>query len=1165
MKGFKSFAEKTKIEFDNKITAVVGPNGSGKSNISDAVKWVLGEQSVKSLRGKRMPDVIFSGGENAKAMNMAQVDLVFTNEDKSLDLPYDQVKISRRIFRNGDNEYRINGKRVRLKDIRELFLDTGVGKEGYSVIGQGRIDEIINSSPKERRSIFEEASGISKHKYRRDESEKKLEKVSENLEIIEREWNYKKKELDSLKIQKNNYEKNLKLSEDLNKKAYMYFDNKSKALLLKLKDVNIKIKKIEEDQEKKTESLDSINKKLRPFRDSLLKLEKDMDQTVYQISKLDKSIEKNKNNIKLAKQELSYKKRDLKRNISDREKNKKTREALENKLKSDQKRLSKIEKSLNDHKSLLKENESTVKKLEKEISLNQTKIKNLSFEKKALDEKVYEYDLNEKTEAILEKQREENDRKLRKKINEIDVSLKDLKDQLERREDDLRGIQTKLASEEESYKEKEDQLENLLRSFNSNKESLNQNNIALKEELASYKIQKDLISKNEGYFYSVQEFLRESKKAGMEDLYLDTLANLINVKDGYEDVIEILMTSSLQNIVTRNKDHTKLLIKLINQKRLGRVTFLPLDSIRSYRKNRPNEKEVLAMAYDLVSYNPALTDIINQFLGNTVVVRNIDDAISLSNKLRGYKIITLDLDVITTWGSMVAGKNSPRRSNVGIINRSKKIDQMERKLVFLNKKNKEIKNDLSRNDAWINDKKRELRKKADLIKDYKEKIQNLEVDIRHKSFEKTSLEERKSELISSMEGRKEERLIEDIGFVKERLDQIKKDLEKIKILTEDYQKDLISSKEDSIRINNSIEIENRDRNLLVNSLEEKRTDLNNLDQDQSFGQKLNESLNEDIGLLVKKIEDFEKENEKDLENIKNLKKKQKDYEVLIKEKSKANQDMVDMSKTLEKDLQDLSLKQIQEGYKKESYEKDLGKLEEEIGPFLTKPLGDLKELYKDFERMEIRKKDLIEIQKEINKIGFFTTDSLELFKKASGEFDFLDKQKNDLENSKIDIEKMIQKLEGEMKEEFIKNFKIIDKKFQTIFQTLFMGGKAKLSLDEDDELNAGIEIMACPPGKSSKSISLLSGGEKSLTAVALLFALFETNPAPFSLLDEIDAALDESNIKRYIEYLKSLSDKTQFIMITHRQTTMQLAEKIHGVTIGDDGISKVYSIDFIEN
>lgn len=1112
-----------------------------------------------------MPDVIFSGGENSKPLNLAQVDLVFLNDDNSLDIAYDKVKISRRIYRNGENEYKINGKKVRLKDIRELFLDTGVGKEGYSVIGQGRIDEIINSTPKERRAIFEEASGISKHKYRRDESLKKLEKVSENHKVIEREWEYKKKELDTLKVQKDNFDKNKKLSEELDKKAYFYYNKKSHKLIEKFENIEFLIKKIEIEKLEKNNIFNKLNRELLPFKEEISKYEESLHFTLDNISNLEKLIEKNKSKNELNRQELTYKRKDFDRNIEDKSSNQDKILKLEKKIKEDIKKFRITENELSKLKKTVEEKKNLVKTLNETIESSEIKIKNLSFEKSVLDKKVYEYDLNEHTNIILSKQREENERKIKEKIQSLDNQLLAINEKILNLENISERIEEKLKDSEDRLFEKKKNLDNSLSSNNKLKENLNINNIKLKEDIANYKIQKDLLLRNEGYFYSVQEFLKETKNEGLEEFYIDTLANIINVKNGYEDVIETLMSSSLQNIVTRNKKETKQLINLINRKKLGRITFLPLDSINSSRKNSPNEDEVIAMAYDLVKYNPSLENIINHFLGSTVVVKNIDDAISLSKKIRGYKIITLDLDIINTWGSMVAGKNSNKKNNVGIINRSKRIEEIKRRVVFLKEKNKELTNLIDKNEIRIKEEKKSLNLlEKETIED-KEKAQNINVEIKHKIFEKNSLEKRKREELNLLEEKPEEKSLEDIVFIRKKLESIHQKIEDLESTLNIDKERLITTNSEIIKIKNEIEIYDRDKTLLSNYISENKTNLNNVLDSQKFAEKIFISLEQEIQKLEIDNKHITNKIEKDQVTLtKKIEEKEK-LERLIEEKIKSNYEIVEQSKYLEKELTNLDLELLKEKYKKESLEKDINNLEDEIGPFLSLSLEDLNKKYSNEEFIEVNKKDLIQLQKEINLVGFFEKNTIDIYEEAYKEFNFLDNQKKDLEVSKEDIETMIKKLESEMKEEFIKNFKIIDEKFQRIFQTLFMGGKAKLSLDEDDQLQAGIEIMACPPGKSSKSISLLSGGEKSLTAVALLFALFETNPAPFSLLDEIDAALDESNIKRYIEYLKSLSANTQFVMITHRQTTMQLAERIHGVTIGEDGISKVYSIDFEEN
>ncbi|MBS4889494.1 MAG: chromosome segregation protein SMC [Anaerococcus vaginalis] len=1162
LKGFKSFANRTKIKFDNQITAVVGPNGSGKSNIADAIKWVLGEQSVKSLRGKKMDDVIFQGADDKKPMNMAEVNLSFNNKDRALSSDYDLVKISRRIFRNGDNEYRLNGKRVRLKDIKELFLDTGIGKEGYSVIGQGRIDEILNSSNQERRNIFEEASGIATHKYRREESLKKLSKVDEDLEIIQREWDYKNKDKNKLEIEAKNFDKYIEIESLLNEKAYLFYANKSKSLNEKNKDLIEQIKILKNNQEEKTREFDKINESLLPIAENIRDLENKYKNLNQSILDNEKNIDKYTNKINLDRQKLLYNKKDLERNNSD--------------FKSYDEKFKNYELSLKNQKDKLENTKNIIKNLEEKnrklsekkgesialLSSIQKEIERLKKEGEDLNKLIYDYDIDQKTRTILEKQRFENNKIINEKIQELNSDLSNISKDLNELENEKENLSKDIEEKNTNLEKIKEKILNEINKKDDLEKAINQNKLSCKEEISNYKIQKSLMERNEGYFYSVSDFLKKTKNTEIEKLYINTLANLITVKSGYEEIIENLIGQGLQNIVTWSKKDTREIINFVNKNKLGRITFLPLDSIKQNKKARVEEKEVIAMAYDLVSFDSKLENIINHFLSNTVVVKNIDDAVSLSNKIKGYRIISLNLDLINTWGSMVAGVNKARKSNINILNRNKKINEIKSRI---NKLRNE-RNDLLENYNSLNIKLEENQRLRQTKEDELVKANENLIDIRSifdkKNYQKQSLIQRIDELKESLNELKEEENFKDIEKIKLKLSNVKKEDEILKEKSIENSKLINDLSNEIFKNKNSIEINTRDLNILENRISEDENSLLNLKQNIEFNQKMKKSLEESLINLEKEISACENKVVDTKERVKEDEKNKIKISMEIDEKKNSNHKLLSLSKNIENELNEYSMKIVKFNYKLEAISKDLKNLEDEIRPFISKSLEDLKENNYANSSKQIKKEELFNLQKKLTQVGFFDENSKEDFEKAYKEFEFLDKQKIDLEKSKKDIEKMIKKLEEDMKDEFIKNFNIIDEKFQRIFKELFMGGKAKLSLDSNDLLDAGIDISACPPGKSTKNISLLSGGEKSLTAVALLFAIFETNPAPFSLLDEIDAAMDESNIKRYIDYLKSLSDKTQFIMITHRQTTMQLAEKIHGVTIGDGGISKIYSIDF---
>ena len=1101
-----------------------------------------------------MNDVIFQGSENKNPLNLAEVNLTFSNSDKVLDIAYDKVVIGRRIYRDGENEYKINGKKVRLKDIKELFLDTGIGKEGYTLIGQGRIDEIISSSNLERRAIFEEASGIAKHKYRRDEASKKLIKVSEDLELIEYERSYKEKDLEKLKNEACNYNKWAKLSEELNFKSYNYFSNKS----IKLKDQISETKNLSEDFDKKilakTALIEKTREKLAPFTQTNEESQKTIEELENSIKIKEREIEKNKNKLDLNKQKLSYTQKDFDRLSQSGKANSSKLSNLNNQLEKEKENLS----EKNSYREILskniKENEDQLLKINKDIESLKVKSEDINDKLNSINPKIYDYEINVKTKEILDekfsKEKEENLLKLAK-LNEV---LKETNREI----DDLNKKKIDLVNINESLSLEIFKLDQELKTNNEDvkdcENDLSKNEIDLKIAINNYKFNKNLIDRNEGYFYSVSEFLNKTKANNLNNLYEDTLANLISIKSGYEDILDKLLGNALQNVVSRTKDETRDLIKFINQNHLGQVTFLPIDSIIASKKEKPNHKEVIAMAYELVDYENRLSNIINHFLGSTVVVKNIDDATSLSKKIKGYRIITLDLDIINAWGSMASGSNKNKKSQNSIINRNKKLEEskyeifsLKRERIAIESKLKIIKDKKLENEDSLEKINSKFYKNKEEISEFTNNISNLNYKVENILGQKNVLADKLEEKSSQIDQR-------EINLLYQKKDEYNKNLLEINKTLENLTKDKNDLDKNLIKEKNNLEIANRDINMLNNTIGKIKDDINNINNSQKIEEKIREENKKIASNLEFAKIDLEKLNA-------NLSEKKLIYE----RAKKNNKDLLDKLKINEDELSQINLDKVKNDYKLEAYSKDYENLLDEIEPFLTNNIDELEEKYKDEKVIKVNKTDLINLQKEINKIGYFTADSLENYRSSKEDFDFVDRQVSDLKKSKANIEQMIKSLESEMKDEFVKNFKIINENFQKIFKILFMGGNASLKLDSDDALNAGIDIIARPPSKSLKTISLLSGGEKSLTAVALLFAIFETNPAPFAILDEIDAALDETNIKRYIEYLKMLAQNSQFIMITHRQTTMQLAEKIHGITIDDQGVSKIYSLDFDKN
>ncbi len=1112
-----------------------------------------------------MNEVIFQGAENTNPLNMAEVSLTFDNKDQSLDIDFDKVVITRRIYRDGENEYKINNKKVRLKDIRELFLDTGIGKEGYSLIGQGRIDEIISSSNLERRAIFEEASGISKHKYRRDEASKKLDKVTEDLDIIEYEWEYKKKDLAKLKIEAENHNKWTSQSDLLNQKSYHYMRNKSKSLLESKKSVEADIEANHKLIADINKSIDIIKSKLGPFNETYENLNNEILAKESKLRSLEKVNENNKNKIDLNTQKLSYSNKDLARIEDNLSSNNEKSSSLTTKLEAENQNLSDKKLLIADLNEKIKDFELEINELSKDSDKIIAELETITSHKAAIDKSIYDYEVSKRSMEIIDQKLAEEIKVNQKRLAEIQAEIEDLNIKLKdlsAKKIDLYNQSESISKDINTRKEDLDKINNDLTYLNS---KLNQNNIDLKTQINEYKFSKNLLENNEGYFYSVSDFLNKTKAQGLDKLYIDTLANLISVKEGYEEIIDNLMGASLQNIITRTKDDSRDLIKFVNANHLGRITFLPIDSVSGRRKGQPDYPEVIAMAYDLIAYDEKLTGIINQFLGSTVVVKNIDDATSLSKNVQGYKIITLDLDVISSWGSMAAGSNKNKKTNTGLLNRKKNLKQSEIKINKLRVEKAEIDTSIEK----VIEKKHKLEDELQSLSERFEVLNTEKTDLNNQitniDYKLENLNNRKEELASNIETDNSNIEAIDIDDLYAKRDKYGKLVEDYTNKQKDYENKVEDLKASKIKNQNDLELAQRDINMITNTIGQITDELNNLAYSLKLEDKLKAESTDIITEAAAENEKLNKEIARNKELIAKLEESLENLRSELSDKESQNKTQLEKLKTLEDELNNRELQKVKYEYKLESYTKDYDNLIDDIKPFISIGIDQLEEKFKDQDKIDVTKAELINLQKSINSIGYFTEDSLENYKAAREDFIFIDRQLADLRESQANILKMIEALESEMKEEFKKNFDIINEKFARIFTTLFMGGEARLKLDNEDELIAGVDIIARPPSKSLKSISLLSGGEKALTAVALLFAIFETNPAPFAILDEIDAALDETNIKRYIEYLKTLSVNSQFIMITHRQTTMQLAEMIYGVTIGDDGISKIYSIDFDDN
>lgn len=1164
--GFKSFADKIKLDFETNITAIIGPNGSGKSNVADAVRWVLGEQSAKTLRGSKMEDVIFSGTDNKIKKNYSTVSITFDNSDNVIPIDFKEVTISRKLYRTGESDYFINKSNVRLKEVRELFLDTGVGREGYSIIGQGRIEEIINGKSEDRRAIFEEASGISKIKYQKNESQKKLFKAKDNLTrlrdiIIQNENRY-----GFLKGQSTKAKKGIALLGDIEKAefsiSYKDYNN-----------LNSNFNKYSENLEINKEELFDINKEFENVKLKISPLKEELNNITNVIEKdsaeLDR-INKKKNDITNKKNVLIERNKFIRLN---NEQSLKLKQEYIDNLEKINLEISEHEKKISEKNSILKNYIDDKNKVKNELSkskeLLSSKVQILdkfSIEKEEIENKISDLETEKRANEIItdsiKKKIEENTEEVTKlniEKENIEKKLSENNSLLESNNQKVQNIDLTIFEKRQLISELEKELISLNNQVSNINNEINYKNkeiIMLKNYIRNY----------EGYGKSVQDLFKLcDRETELKSMICGTLGELISVEEKYKKAIDTVLSSNLQGIVVHNDLEAKKIIEKIKANKIGRLNFFPISKIL-LKKERSNiiDSDILSFANDVITCDNDYRNIVDYFLANTVICENMDIAIKLSNKFKNkFRIVTLDGDVINSWGSISGGYKSSKNS-FSIIGRKQQlakalsdIENLETNLKNNINRISEVKTDLQSNKENLDNLKSEK-------EDVKLKIDSLQKIIYLNEF--------------------------DVRKITEKIDEINNYKENHQGFTSDKEKELILYKEKSILIDDEINKYNLEINklknlvlemekneiIVINNLDSIERDINILDNSKNI--LLENKNSNESKLKLKESELIESElqlknNSSEIEVIEQL-----IIEINLKT-DKLNNSIsknTDLRKKLILDNEEISKRYSELSEKSLTLEKEIEKnelrisnLKEQFSNLINRLCDEYSLTLEDCERkMELyknehfTKEELKRLKENLRELGSFSYDSIEEFEKVKNELEFQKKQEIDLQNSIEDINKIILKLENTMKKTFLNEFKSINENFSNIFKILFNGGEARLELDSEDILNCGIDIIAKPVGKKMQTLSLMSGGEKSLTAVALLFAIFETKPSPFCILDEVDAALDDSNILRYVEYLKNYLTETQFIMITHRKPTMEMADMIYGVTMEQKGVSKIVSMTF---
>ena len=1171
MQGFKSFADKTVLEFMPGITAVIGPNGSGKSNISDSIRWILGEQSMKSLRGTKTQDIIFAGTQSRKSLGFAEASLVFDNTDGTLPIEYSEVTVTRKIYRSGETGYYINKAPCRLKDVVELFMDTGIGRDGYSIIGQGKIDEILSNKSEDRRHIFEEAAGIVKYRSRKEETEKKLEQTKLNLLRINDILTEIEGNLEPLQMQADKAKKYLNLKEELKNIEVGLF-------IYNIEKYRQALEELTSDEEIMNSTLNQEEGKLEKIKILKEELKDRIDEITLQIENMQnigfesqKEIEKLNSNINLAEAKI-------KNNIENTELYQKEIKELEEKIENlkqdiEQKQNKKDNLKQNKEKfeNELKAKEEELKKLTEKLSSKEIEIE---AKKKQVEENIdKKYELQ--TEISTQTANIDNIEKRQKQIKqEIDANILNLDRTRMKREDIAKGFyqiennRNKVLKSIENIDSQKQEIDDKIKEFDLQIIN-NTNDMRMKQSRYNFLVETE--KEKEGYIKSVKSLLIDCEKIkelgkGMHGV----LANIISVPSEYETAIEMCLGASLQNIVTDTEEDAKKLVEHLRKNNLGRASFLPITSVKGKKLDSIKGKKigVVGVASDLVKFDKKYEQIILSLLGRTVVVDNMQNAINLAKENNySFRIITIEGDVINPSGAITGG--SVAKKTVNILGRSREIEVLEKEL-------KRLKNKISKLEE---DKEKYVDSSENII----EEVQSLEKQLQEIDITYATEKQR---IIS---------IDENIEQIQNRIDKLKEEVEK----TEKSKNETLASKQKNKECIEKMSKQNEEDQKIIDEfsnankesqkyIDDLNLDITNLKISVSSFNESEVSIQEMTEMIMKEIETHTKnknnkslqiknailENDKlkiEIENTKqeiekvkskvsnsgeNIDKMKKERIEKNEKLSKKEEEQTEQFKRIEELKAQITKIEVKKTKTEEDITDVINKMWEEY-ELTPNNAGE----YQKPENVAVTQRRVNVLRTDIKELGSVNVDSIEEYKKLKDRYDFMCEQRLDLEDTMSKLRKVIQDMTETMKQQFKEKFEIINKNFGEVFKELFGGGMAEVTLtDEENILECGIDITVQPPGKKLQNMTLLSGGEKAFTAIALLFAILKINPAPFCVLDEIEAALDDVNVYRYAEYLKKFAKETQFLVITHRKGTMEAADTVYGVTMEEKGISKLLSM-----
>jgi len=1174
MQGFKSFPDKTVLEFNKGITAVVGPNGSGKSNISDAVRWVLGEQSTKTLRGSKMEDVIFSGTDVRKAKGFAEVTLRLDNTDRSLNKDSDEVSVTRRYYRSGDSEYLVNGESARLRDVNELFMDTGLGRDGYSIVGQGKIADMVSPKASERRDMLEEAAGISHFRYRRGDAIKRLAQAEENLVRLRDILSELESRVGPLKAQSEKAQKFIVLAGERKNLEIGIWLNTIDKTGEKMRDQEHKIEIAEASHKEAQDELSKIGEMIDKAADGTRDINIKLEEIRNSASGFEEKLSDIDSQIKVAENSILHNNETIERINRDKAAENETEQNIDAAVSAARECIQKAEEQIADATRQMDE----LSKQEETYRLSSSEFSDraaaLSGEISALSVRLADCRVTAETaNSSIEE--------IRSRISAIDESMgtrKDDYDALLKRKADaeasLKEIQDEIVSVKNAIDGYTLRFENRGKKADSVKLAIDEKQRELHKGQDRVRLLEDLEKNMEGYFGAVKAVMKESGRGALRGIY-GPVSQLITVKDKYSAAIETALGAAVQNIVVDNETDAKRAMGFLKEHRAGRATFLPITAIKGRvlsEQGLDDQYGFVSIASDLVSYDNKYSEIIRWLLGRTAVAEDIDSAIAIAKKYSyRFRIVTLDGQVINAGGSMTGGS---RVQNAGILSRGNEIERLKGSLASMQKEldgmlsdYKLLSEDASAAKAELEGaegdllraKEENIRREGEL-KLASDKLSSVSSGVKELLEEKETLEKRIESVSSGAEAARSQ-----IDELKETLENKEKELESITGDSKTLQKNReeVASKAAEIRLRIvSLQKDVEANTDEITRLKNRKT--GHLDRLSELDGEIREieEKNDELRALTERLSADEKA----------LKANHGDAQNQINE-------LISQRDELEKQANDLRLHERAKSEERERLSGDIARLEERKIAMrneydnLTSKLYDEYQLTRreaaaleiEIDDYSLAAKRLAELKSQIRALGSVNVSAIEEYKEVSERYEFLSGQISDVETSRAELNKMIDDLTGKMAEQFREQFNRINSCFGQTFIELFGGGKAELRLeDERDVLGSDIEIKVQPPGKNVQNINLLSGGEKGLSAIALLFAILKVTPAPFCIFDEVEAALDDVNVSRYAQYVRRMTKNTQFILITHRRGTMEEADVLYGVTMQEKGVSKLLELKTAE-